>query len=518
LLVAFIIPHSFLVPAWYAETIRNVRNRPGVKIVFLLTMHPSTQPSLPIPLRIFQKLEDWWLGPANDAQKTVGLKDLVENSYTLEEKNPFHLDPDKLSDLKQLNTDLIYSIDYRFGMPENLSSASRYGLWYPVTGNAPIPGFWEVMDHHPVSASGLVCQKNDQARMVYSGTTSTVPFSIRNNSNSLSWKMSGYLPLRLDQLIQQSESFFAFYPELYQPGPQRTLPASPVVAWMLLENFSRYLWWKFLPRETKRFSLFYSNSSFTIDDHNEISFKPIPLPNGFFHADPFHIEKDGRHYLFFEEYDLSKKKAHISLMVMGPNNTWSKPEQVLEEDDHLSYPFVFLHEGNFYMLPETAAARRLTIYKARNFPYEWESVMNLQEGKELLDATLVFDQDRWWMFANSRTHPFVSTNDQLFLFSSKELLSEEWIPHPCNPIVTHAGNCRPAGRIFRQNGKLYRPSQDNASFQYGSGLVFNEIQELSETVYKERLAGRLDHDAAGLQACHHIDLSGSVVLVDGIAK
>ena len=68
------------------------------------------------------------------------------------------------------------------------------------------------------------------------------------------------------------------------------------------------------------------------------------------------------------------------------------------------------------------------------------------------------------------------------------------------------------------NGKLYRPSQDNASFQYGSGLVFNEIEQMDERVYRERNVGRLDHDRVGLQACHHIDFNGSLVVVDGIGR
>ena len=276
--IAFIIPHTLLVPAWYAETIRCVENRAGVKIIFLLTAWPSIKTSLPLPLHIYQQLEDWWQGPANDAQKTADLKDLAENSLQLDENNPFIIHKDKLPELQELDIDIIYSINYRFGMQENLSSASRYGLWYPVTQDASVPGFWEVMDNHPVSYSGLVCQKENQARLIYSGTTATVPFSIKNNSNSLSWKMSGYLPLRLDQLILQEEHFLSFYPETYRPGSQRKLPSSPVVACMLLENFSRYLWWKFLPLKKKKFSLYYSSSVFDMKDHHKIAFHPLPLP------------------------------------------------------------------------------------------------------------------------------------------------------------------------------------------------------------------------------------------------
>ena len=163
MLVAFIIPNSFLVPAWYAETIRSISNRSGIHVVFLLAP-PRMQPSLPLPLRIFQQLENWWLGSANDAQKTVDLKDPGDHTIPLDENDPFLPGPDKLLELQELDIDIIYSIEYQFGMPENLSSASQYGLWYPVTPDAPIPGFWEVMDNHPVSASGLVSRKDGQAR------------------------------------------------------------------------------------------------------------------------------------------------------------------------------------------------------------------------------------------------------------------------------------------------------------------------------------------------------------------
>ena len=99
------------------------------------------QPSLPLPLRIFQQLENWWQGSANDAQKTVVLKDPGEHTIPLDMNDPFLPGPDKLLELQELDIDIIYSIEYRFGMPENLSSASQYGLWYPVTPDAPHTGF-----------------------------------------------------------------------------------------------------------------------------------------------------------------------------------------------------------------------------------------------------------------------------------------------------------------------------------------------------------------------------------------
>ena len=53
------------------------------------------------------------------------------------------------------------------------------------------------------------------------------------------------------------------------------------------------------------------------------------------------------------------------------------------------------------------------------------------------------------------------------------------------------GVVRP-GRPFRdESGDLIRPSQDCSGF-YGSAVVFNRVEELSETEYRETAVGRLE--------------------------
>jgi hypothetical protein len=67
-----------------------------------------------------------------------------------------------------------------------------------------------------------------------------------------------------------------------------------------------------------------------------------------------------------------------------------------------------------------------------------------------------------------------------------------WEPHPRNPVVSDVRRARPAGRPFRDESRgLIRPSQD-CSGLYGSAVVFNRIEELSETGYRETPIGRLE--------------------------
>ena len=242
------------------------------------------------------------------------------------------------------------------------------------------------------------------------------------------------------------------------------------------------------------------------------------LPKGCFYADPFVIEKDGINYIFLEAFDERLKKAHIVVLEADGSGMISEPKKVLEAPYHLSYPFVFAHEGNYYMIPETAANKTVSLYRARSFPYDWEFVMHLMEGIELADATLHFENGLWWLFAAGRNHSFVSTNDQLFLYYSEALLSNQWKPHLRNPVATQVENCRPAGRLFRHEGKLFRPAQDNGSRQYGYGLRINEITVLTKENYQEQEVTALDPASLGLKACHHMDHSSSIIVLDGIVK
>ena len=61
---------------------------------------------------------------------------------------------------------------------------------------------------------------------------------------------------------------------------------------------------------------------------------------------------------------------------------------MLERDHHLSYPFVFEHEGVVYMLPERGEAGRVELHRAVAFPDEWRLDRVLLDGLTAVDATL----------------------------------------------------------------------------------------------------------------------------------
>jgi hypothetical protein len=303
--------------------------------------------------------------------------------------------------------------------------------------------------------------------------------------------------------------------------PQRkkveVIPGNFEMSRLFVKNNVEYLAYRKKLKKKDRFTLLYAFENFRTIKDLPTQFQNIPLPEGCFFADPFVISKDNRYYVFFELWKDEDGKASIAMMYWSENK-WSHPETILEQPYHLSYPFVFKWRDDYYLLPESSSGKELVLYKAGSFPYRWEPVRTIFENCSLIDASLHFYQNKWWLFANSAQHPFVSTNDQLFLYYTDDLLNGRWTSHPMNPIATHAANCRPAGRLFEIDGQLYRPAQNNASQQYGYGLKINQVEVMNVTGYREKVVMAIDPGSLHLKAIHHLDFTEGLVIIDGIRE
>jgi hypothetical protein len=196
----------------------------------------------------------------------------------------------------------------------------------------------------------------------------------------------------------------------------------------------------------------------------------------------------------------------------------SGPEIILEKPYHLSYPFIFKHEGEIYLVPESAGNRTIELYRAADFPRRWVFVRHLMKDVSAFDATLLHHQKRWWLFAVMKENEGCSPWDELFLFHASSLFSNHWTPHPKNPVVADIRRARPAGRIFLSNGRLIRPSQD-CSKHYGYRVVFNEIARLDRHEYVERPIGVISPDwDRRIRNVHTFGYQDGLTVVDGMKR
>jgi hypothetical protein len=244
-------------------------------------------------------------------------------------------------------------------------------------------------------------------------------------------------------------------------------------------------------------------------------FRPLPNPPGRYLADPFPFEHDGVTHLFVEDYAHAAGRAVISVCDALPGGGWSAPRTVLEAPHHLSYPFVFEHEGAIYLLPEAGESGRVQLHRAVAFPDVWEPDRVLLDGVRAVDATLHEQDGLLWLFAHVVEGP--GDAGALHLWSAAGLAGP-WTPHPGNPVATDPCGARPAGRLFRRGDDLIRPGQD-CTRRYGEAVVWNRVDVLTPGRYAETVVGRLEADwLPGLLGTHTFTVAGRHEFVDGYRR
>lgn len=237
-----------------------------------------------------------------------------------------------------------------------------------------------------------------------------------------------------------------------------------------------------------------NNPVLTINDITDVSAKYI--------ADPFMINEDGRWYMFFEVMNKISGKGEIGLAASDDGYDWSYKQIVLDEPFHLSYPYVFRNNDNFFMIPESMQANYIRLYKAIEFPSTWSFEKNLIHYP-LVDPCIFNYDDKWWILAGD-----IVNNYNLHLYYSTDIYGP-WLEHPQSPVAEGLERARPGGRIVISEGRIIRYAQDNYPY-YGRQLRAFEISRLTTEDYAEdeiKMEPELKESGSGWNSIgmHHID-------------
>ena len=232
-----------------------------------------------------------------------------------------------------------------------------------------------------------------------------------------------------------------------------------------------------------------------------------------YYADPFLFERDGVTWLFCEEYPYATRKGIISAAPLGPDGRpLHAPRPVLEPRCHASYPFVFAHAGEIWMIPETSNALTLELYRAVEFPWRWEFDRTLLDDVSLADATIFAKDGRFWMTA-AYQEPATSSWDTLAVYVADDKLGP-WRPIAAEPLLIDAAVVRPAGKVFEHDGELFRPAQDCRA-GYGSALSICRIDAIGEGRFEQTLIKRLAPPSGGpALGVHTLNTLGAIETID----
>jgi hypothetical protein len=232
--------------------------------------------------------------------------------------------------------------------------------------------------------------------------------------------------------------------------------------------------------------------------------------NNYYRADPFGIEKEGKLYVFFEEFNCKNNKGHISYFQLDGEDVLFGGRVMLNPSIHMSYPYLVQDGDNVYCIPETASKSEIGLYRASHFPERWEPVCKIVDNFPAIDPTAFFHEGRWWV-ACSLLHNW----GHLYVWHARCLLGP-WRAHVANPVKIDIRSSRPAGTPFNRDGVLYRPAQDCSS-TYGGQIVINRIMELTPYAFREEAVAIVKPDQFDIypKGVHTLAALGGVTLLDG---
>jgi hypothetical protein len=125
--------------------------------------------------------------------------------------------------------------------------------------------------------------------------------------------------------------------------------------------------------------------------------KVINNDNSFF-ADPHIVHHKGSHYIFVEEFLYSNNKGIISLLELKNGNiNYLGP--IIQEDFHLSFPFIFSYDEFIYLVCE-ASIGHISIYKSKDFPVVWEKDDLIKLNERVTDPIILQSENNLILIYN----------------------------------------------------------------------------------------------------------------------
>jgi len=398
------------------------------------------------------------------------------------------------------------------------TALAPHGVWFTdATGNVPgIAGMRPLVEGRPVSSINLFRRTQAFAMAELISTAAVnIKFVAADNQNFIEEKSVTLIMRELKRLALGMPIEKQAEPNLFiAPSAPRTIDTLAYFGRMAAE-LGRRAWQKLVTKLGFRPGMFGLN----LTEGDPLKFKPytansVTPPRNCFQADPFFWQRGEETWCFFETFDYRTRLGHISAGRVESGRLESI-QTVLQPSYHLSFPFLFEHNGQLFMMPESCASQRIELWRCTAFPDKWELHRTALEGTNLSDSTLAEIDGVWWLFTNICDDPFGDMNSELHLFRADGPMLEKLEPHPLNPVVFNSRCARNAGRIFQRDGVFYRPAQDNSHGVYGYGLHLMRIDQLTIERYSESSVRHITPTfKQGITGCHHIDILDNRIIFD----
>ena len=538
-----ILLNNYFIHAWEYKIVEEIINSDFAEIKLLIKNESGNTQLLKIKkklgfrvLRLHERIDKILFKNKSDYYERKNISDLLKNVPEIiikpvEEGTRNIFKADDLTVIKRHKLDIIINFGFALLNGEILK-IPKYGIWSYLQGdnriiNAVSTGYWEIVDKNPITSSVLEILEEDPGKgtNIFCSHESTYVYSVNVNRNKLFWRASLFIPRIMNGIYLYGDSYLKMLIHKFNKDERVnaigtfSAPAFIPALRNLIIYFGvtiRQICKKVLYSDSFNWMLLFEiNNVENVLSNSFGRFKKLQSSKDKFWADPFVLARNGKFYIFVEEFIYRTNKGLISVIELDGSGNLLGSEIIINRPYHLSYPFIFEINATYYMIPETSQNKTIELYKCREFPDKWEFFGNLMENICAVDTTLLFHNRKWWIFTSiDDTDNISGGSTELFLYFSDDLFSDDWKSHPNNPLVSDIRTARPAGRIFIRDNKIYRPSQD-CSVRYGKGFNLNEITVLTETEYEEELLIKVEPSWDNkLKGTHTFNFDKNFTIID----
>tara|TARA_Y100000590_G_scaffold141270_3_gene162060 strand:- start:3438 stop:5096 length:1659 start_codon:yes stop_codon:yes gene_type:complete len=422
--------------------------------------------------------------------------------------------------VKNLNLDFILRGNGSGIFKGEILKSSKFGLLSLHHGDnqwnrGGPPGFWEV--YLSKRKSGFIIQicneKLDDGDVIFRGETATKSTYLRNRIN-LS-KISYPFLEDIFNYVILNQKLPSIYPKnnikakLYKvPSFGKTLYYLYKISKFFIKKFFQ----RIILRKKQVWHIAYQENNWK--NLNFSNFHTIENPKGRFFADPFMFENKNKKVIFVEDYSFKEKIGTISAISLNKNK-FKIFENIINEDFHLSFPFVFSFKNKIYMIPESKQNRTIKLYECTSFPNDWKFSHNIMENVNAVDSIVFYKKPYWWLLTNLCDDDSQDSSSMLHAFYSDSPLSNNWKPHNKNPIVFSSDKSRNGGIIYEDNSIL-RVRQSYGFNKYGEKISISKIVKLDPDNFEEKEVKIINPSSLGrkIKFTHHLNGNKKFTVID----
>jgi hypothetical protein len=480
------------VPEWQARVLDKVAAEPGLRLSILMTNGKRPQKARSLLVDLYHSLDRAMHTTRAAVLRPVEIRDRAKGAAWRDAI----VDGDPAA-TAAVDFDVVIRLDAGArGAPS--SFRARHGVWTLQVGDTATadetePGLHELVDGSSIiSASILAESRDDRRRVIHTSRHAAQGSSLLLALASVYGAAPSHFVRELRRVRDRGA------PETEPAGAGVSTRAA--VAWptnrpmaKLIVRYSSWIARSLVTRPVVdpyhwRVAVAACSNPDELHGIGRAPFRLVEQPPDHLYGDPFLFEHDGATWLFMEMLPYRTYRGVLAAAKLDARGVPGEFTTVLEQDIHLSWPFVFSHRGETYMIPETQGRSRIELYRCERFPDRWMLERVLVDGVAAVDTVFFGHGGRLWLLTGICERPGPV---ELHAYHADHLLGP-WRAHPLNPVVSDETRARPAGAILvGADGSLIRPGQD-CSGRYGRAVTFNRIVRLDCEEYDERPITRIE--------------------------